>query len=154
MKREDLGHWGRLQASPNVKNTKYMKVLFIDKINYATRSGVSSIAVPYVFDRMQCIRSQTRVCIWSCAVRSNVMRSVQSIAHNYLRVPTAQVLKRWRLGPAKATRGLRLSWLMLDRGSCIRSHQVRSSALERAKISTLLNFSHLSHNLHQGPSTH
>ena len=90
----------------------------------------SSVLAPCTFNHGHCVRLY--------CVRSHKMRS---IADNCLKILTAQVLKRWRLRPARAMRGLRLTWPALDlmrcdRSQCTRSHQVRSiapSALDRTK---------------------
>ena len=155
MNREDLGHWGCLQASPNVrKKTKYTQGLFISKIKCAARSGVRSIAGSALEHKPPCIRSfdvrsTTKSCTFDrvLCVRPHCVRShgVRSITCNCLKIPTTQVLKRWRLEPVRATRGLRLTWLTLDHGSCVRSqcarsHQVCSSALLGAKIPSFTQF--------------
>jgi hypothetical protein len=153
---------------PSVGKTRLHKVLFINKNKCAAKSRVHSITGSALKRKLACIRSfDMRLTAKSCmfdrvlCVQPHCFRShdVRSIARNYFRIPTAQVLKQWRLGLARAMWGLQLTWLTLDRGSCIRSqcarsHQVRSSALAGAKIPTLLNFSLLSHNLHQGPTIH
>jgi hypothetical protein len=46
---------------------------------------------------------------------------------------------------ARVTRDMRLTRHALDRGSCVRSHQVRSSALAGAMIYSLLNSTPLNH---------
>ena len=61
---EEQGGFGPLrvpqivsQAFPNVRNTKYIKVLFIDKIKCATRLEVRSIAVGAIDCSPICVRS-------------------------------------------------------------------------------------------------
>ena len=49
MNREDLGHWGHLQAFPNVKTKTIQNVLFIGKIRVAAKLGA--------LDREVCDRS-------------------------------------------------------------------------------------------------
>ena len=153
--REVLGHWGRLQCILSVRKWNIHKILFIDKNKYAARSGMRSITRSVLDHSLVCarsfdVRSTTKSCTFDrvLCVRPHCVRSqgVWSIAGNCLKISTVQVLKQWRIGPTKATRGLRLTWLTLDRGSCIRSqyarsHQVCSSAMAGAKIPTLLNFS-------------
>ena len=101
MNKEDLGHWGRLQASPNVKFTKIHKVLFIGKIKDAARLGVRSIACN--------VLDLNPVCAWSHTVRS--------IARNYSRNPR----RKCEAMAARATRGSWLMWSALDRGLCDQS---------------------------------
>ena len=138
--REVSGLQGRLQTFPNVKWNENIKVLFIEKIKCAARLGVRSITWSTLDRNLICTRSSNMRsvvasctfdrgrCVWPYCIRSQKMRS---IADNYLRIPMAQVLKRWRLGPARATRGLRLTWPVLDLmrcdwPQCTRSHQVQS----------------------------
>jgi hypothetical protein len=84
---------------------------------------VRSIAVPHAFVRRRYIRSQSRVrsvvylCVRPYCVRSQCLRS---IADNCLWIPTTHALKRWSIGSARATRGLRLMWSVLNRGLCAR----------------------------------
>ena len=98
-----------LEAPPKCENQmKLHKVLFIDKIKCAARSGVRSIACG-VIDRIPtCVRSYdvrsiAPLCTFNHGryVRWHKMRS---ITNNCLKIPTAQVLKRWSIGPARATR--------------------------------------------------
>ena len=70
-----------------------------------------ALSSPCTFDRGSCIRPH--------CVRSHKMRS---IVGNCLRIPTVQVLKRWSIGPARATRGMGVYVAVLDRRSCVRSH--------------------------------
>ena len=102
---------------------------------------VRSIVVPHAFNRLLYVRSQGRApCRFDRGrcVRSHNMRS---IADNYLRIFTAQELKRWNIGPARTTRETGVNVSALNRASCARSHQVRSIALSGVKTSTFLNFS-------------
>ena len=95
-----------------------------------------AVSSPCMFDRRRCIRLP--------CVRSHKMRS---IANNCLRIPIAQELKRWSIGPARAMRETRVHVSMFDRDPCPRvqyaqSYQVRSISLSGVKTSTFLNFSH------------
>ena len=84
-----------LEAPPKRKNKKIHKVLFIDKIKCAARSGVRSIAGSAINRSLACVRfHDVRSVAGPCkfdrgrCVRSHKMRL---IADNYLRIPTAQV---------------------------------------------------------------
>ena len=101
-------------------------------------SAVSSIASPCAFDRVLCVRPH--------CVRSH---SVRSIARNCLRIPTTQVLKRWRPGLARATCDMRLTRHVLDRALWARAHQVCLIALPGPIFHLLLNSTPLNHKLHQ-----
>ena len=98
---------------------KYMKVLFIEKIKCAARSRVRSIIGGAIDCSPACVRSYdvcsvTSLCTFDCGrcVRSHKLRS---IADNCLRIPTAQVLKRWSIGPTRATCETRVHVAALDR---------------------------------------
>ena len=94
--------------------------------------GRSFVSTPCTFDCGRCVRSH----------------KMRSIADNCLRIPTTQELKRWSIGPARATRETRVHVSTLDRDPCARSH-CQGSRLQLSLISSPLN-----PNLHQGPTTH
>ena len=106
------------------------------------RSAVSSIASPCAFDRVLCVRPHYIP-----------LHGMRSITRNCLRNPTAQVLKRWRLGPAKATRDMRLTRHALDRAPWARAQCARSH-WQGPRFHLLLNSTPLNHKLYQGPTTH
>ena len=111
-----------------------------------TRSQVvRSIAVPHAFDCMMYVRSQLHVRLIVGIAFDRTMfdriscdrsQKLRSIADNCLRIPTAQVLKQWSIGPTRATSETRVHMAALDRAPCARSYQVRSIALLGVKTST------------------
>ena len=74
-----------------------------------------AVSSPCTFDHGRCVRPY--------CVRSHKM---QSIANNYLKIPTAQELKRWNIGPAWVTWEMRVHVAALNRATCTRAHCARS----------------------------